>query len=59
MRDYRVVARMTTYLDVVIKAKNMDEAWQLAKEADGGEFDEIPNADDWHICDVFVEEEIK
>lgn len=41
---------MYTYLDGgVIEAKDEDEAWQVAKEMDGGDFEKIPWIGDWSV----------
>lgn len=48
---YKVKASYITYLDHIIFAKDEDEAWKIAKNLDGGEFNQIYQ-DDWNIDDV-------
>lgn len=53
MKTYKVLASSTTYYTLVIEAEDDEHAWQLAKEADGGDFDRAKGWDaDWHISSV-------
>ena len=52
MKNYKVVARMTTGLTIEIKAKNLEEAEKIARNTDGGDFTEIPQSGDWEIYSV-------
>jgi len=52
MKNYTVVARMTTGLTIEIKAKNLEEAEKIAHNMDGGDFTEIPQSVDWEIYSV-------
>lgn len=48
---YRAVAKVTSYCYLDIDASNLDEAWKIAEETDGGEY--IPSEEgDWEIVDV-------
>ena len=52
IKNYTVVARMTTALTIDIKAKNLEEAEKIARNTDGGDFTEIPQSVDWEIYSV-------
>ena len=58
MKKYRVFVKVSEILEATVEAESEEEAWQLAQEMDGGEFDagDERNAD-WHIYDVRDEEE--
>ena len=50
MPKFKITATMYTYLDRgVLGAKDEDEAWQVAKEMDGGDFEKIPWIGDWSV----------
>lgn len=50
---YRVYAKMTTRLYVDIIAEDKDDAYQMAREMDGGEFTDCGIEDsDWSIDNV-------
>jgi hypothetical protein len=51
MKKFTVTATMYTKLKLEIEADNIDEAWRLAREADGGQFTALPDGD-WEIYDV-------
>ena len=52
-KKYRVFAKSSDILEATIEAESEEEAWQLAEEMDGGEFDLPDERDaDWHIYDV-------
>jgi hypothetical protein len=48
---YKVIATMYTKLVCEIEADSLDEAWEIAKETDGGTFKALPDGD-WEIYDV-------
>ena len=52
MKKYRAIAKMqiTLYLD--LEAKDDNEAYQIAKDADGGNFIEFQNSGTWDLTDV-------
>jgi hypothetical protein len=52
MKKYKVTASYLTYCTLEIEAKNEDEAWQIARESEGGDFEPLPDIDDWYIEDV-------
>lgn len=52
MKTYKVTALMTTPLEVTIEANSEDEAWDIAKNMDGGDFTPIEEAGRWEIEDV-------
>lgn len=47
MKRFKVIAKMVTYLKVEVEAKNEDEAMLIAKDIDGGDFDEVEGT--WDI----------
>jgi hypothetical protein len=51
MKKFTVTATMYTKLKLEIEAHDIDEAWRLAREADGGSFTALPDGD-WEIYDV-------
>jgi len=48
MKKYKVTASFTTVCHVFIQAENMDEALEIARDMDGGQF-EPGDMDDWFI----------
>ena len=53
MKKFRVVASFITYCETEIEAENMDEAYEIALNMDGGSFDPMEGAqDDWSIDEV-------
>jgi hypothetical protein len=54
MKQYRVTACYTVYCYATVEAKNEDEAYALAKDMDGGDFEmeEDYELSDWHIDSV-------
>lgn len=46
---YRVEAIETTRYYIEVEASNADEAYEIAEQADGGEFTEIKSYDGWEI----------
>jgi hypothetical protein len=54
MKNYKVTACYTVYCYATVEAKNEDEAYALAKEMDGGDFEmeEDYGLSDWHIDSV-------
>lgn len=51
MKKFKVTATMYTKLVCEIEANSLDEAWEIAKETDGGSFTALPDGD-WEILDV-------
>jgi len=52
MTKYRVLAETATLFELFIDAKNEEEAWKIAREADFESFEEISDAR-WDIYDIF------
>ena len=53
MKKFKVTAVMSTYLTVEIEAEDGNEAYALAQDMDGADFEPIsPDAGDWRIYDV-------
>lgn len=58
MKKFRAVAVMRTYFELEIEAETLDEAQELARDADGGDFTPIKgDQGDWEIYDVVESEE--
>ncbi len=49
MSKYRVWAKMTTYSYLDVEAESPDEAFNIAKETDGGEFISSEEGGDWEV----------
>jgi len=49
MPKYKVPATITTELFIEVEANNPDEAWGIAKKADGSDFLEEPMTGSWDI----------
>jgi hypothetical protein len=52
MKKFTVTAVMTTYLTAEIEAEDEDQANELAREMDGGQFQPMGTEGDWRIYDV-------
>ena len=52
MKKYQVIASSITYYTMEIEAENDDEAWDIAINADGGDFDPDNIEGDWEIYGV-------
>jgi hypothetical protein len=51
MKKYQVTASSITYYTLEIEAESQEDAFLIAKAADGGDF-EPDGFGDWEICDV-------
>jgi len=51
MKTYKVTASFSTYCQVFIDAESVEEALEIARDMDGGQF-EAGVMDDWHIEDA-------
>lgn len=53
MKKFKVTAVSRQFFEIEIEAEDENQAWQLANEADGGQFTAIQGDDgDWEIYDV-------
>lgn len=52
MKTYKVTACYFTYCTAEVQAENEDQAYQIAREMDGGDFKESNELGDWHINDI-------
>ena len=52
MKKYSIKASYITYVQADIEAESEQEAWDKAKELDGGDFYETEYPDDWSIDEV-------
>ena len=53
MAHFRILASYTVYCSMNVEADNIDEARQLAYDADSGDFDSDEHGD-WNIDDVIT-----
>lgn len=51
MKKYKATACYYTYCDVEFEAENDDQAYQIAKDMDGGNFTSTDTGD-WRIIDI-------
>jgi hypothetical protein len=51
MKTFKVVVSSISYYTVEIEAENDDEAWDIARDMDGGDF-EAEDVGDWEIYSV-------
>jgi hypothetical protein len=52
MKKYKVTASYLTYCTVEVEAENEDQAYEIARDMDGGDFTESRDNYDWHISDI-------
>lgn len=52
MKKYKIIAGYTAYCTLEIEAKDYYEAYDIADDADGGDFTPSLDNDDWHIVDI-------
>jgi hypothetical protein len=56
MKKFRVIASYLTFCELEVEAENEDQAWEMAKDADGGDFEPLKGRfselSGWHINDV-------
>lgn len=52
MAKFKVLARMSSFLEVEMEAKDIDDAWLRARYIDGADYMEIPNSGDWDLMDI-------
>jgi len=53
MAYFKVLASYTVYCHLIVEADNIDEARELAYQADGGDFSSSENGD-WNIDDIIT-----
>jgi hypothetical protein len=51
MKRYKIYAAYDTYCEAVIEAESEDQAYDIAKQMDGGSFTSRDSGD-WRILDV-------
>ena len=56
MKKYKVTASYLTFCTLEIEANSEDEAWDIARETDGGDFECTEDLNDWSINEI---EEVK
>ena len=55
MAKFKIIASYISACEIVIDAENEAQAYQMAKELDGGDFKPLNVQYDWHITDVIEE----
>lgn len=54
---YKVLVKMTEVLELVVEAQSKEDAFQIADNTDGSEFDRVEGSGDWDIYDIIESEE--
>ena len=49
---FKIWASSTSLFCLEVEAENENEAWKIAKDADGGDFEPVPHSGDWQIDDI-------
>ena len=52
MKKYQVITSSISYYSLIIEAENDDEAWDMARDADGADFEPHGGEGDWEIYSV-------
>jgi hypothetical protein len=52
MKTYTAYATITYELKYTFELEDDEDAWDYARDLDGGEFKEIPDSGEWHIYEV-------
>jgi len=52
MKKFKVFACYTTYCTAEVEAEDRDQAYEIARDMDGGDFTPSEEYFDWHINDV-------
>lgn len=52
MKKFKITACYYTYCTAVVEAEGEEQAYELARDMDGGDFEASNDNTDWHINDV-------
>ena len=52
MKTYKITACYYTYCTTTVEAESEEQAFELAREMDGGHFEQSGELGDWHINDI-------
>jgi uncharacterized membrane protein YkoI len=52
MKKYKVTASYITYCTAEVEAEDRDQAYEMARDMDGGDFTQSRDNYDWHISDI-------
>jgi hypothetical protein len=52
MKTYKAYATITYELEYTFELEDDEDAWDYARDLDGGEFKEIPDTGEWNIYEV-------
>lgn len=58
MKKFKVIACYYTYCTAIVEAEDVDQAYEIARDMDGGDFVEASNDNnDWHINNIYEVDE--
>lgn len=52
MPKYKVTACYYTFCTAEVEAENEEQAYEIARDMDGGDFTDSRDCQDWHINDI-------
>jgi len=52
MKKFKITGSYVTYCTLIVNAHNEDEAWAIALDTDGGDFEASKDCSDWQISEV-------
>jgi hypothetical protein len=52
MKTFKVTACYYTFCTATVEAESEEQAYELAREMDGGDFADSRSCHDWHINDI-------
>jgi len=52
MKKFRAIASYITYCTLDVEANTEEEAWSIALDTDGGDFEASKDCSDWQISEV-------
>ena len=52
MKKFKVTASYITYCTAEVEAEDRDQAYEMARDMDGGDFTQSRDNYDWHISDI-------
>lgn len=57
MKKFKVIACYYTYCTAIVEAEDVDQAYEIARDMDGGDFEASNDNTDWHINDIYEVDE--
>jgi hypothetical protein len=52
MKTFKVTACYYTYCTAIVEAESEEHAYELARDMDGGDFQQSGELGDWHFNDI-------